>query len=135
MPPVPLDSVHLPEPTINHRFLDELRSTMHGHQICDSRYERVVHTYGKGFRDLQENGGAIKYEGKWDLLGDAAQSGVCRYSTKLTGSYKELSASGSKRKLLSPTCGRVKCFLLFGMTYAIGRVRLPMSDRLLARQT
>src|ERR1700732_2632415 len=78
MPPVPFDSVHLPEPTINHRFLDELRSTMHGHQICDSRYERVVHACGKGFRDLQENGGAIKYEGKWDLLGDAAQSGVCR---------------------------------------------------------
>jgi hypothetical protein len=34
-----------------------------------------------------------------------------------------------------PTCGSVKCFLLFGLADAIGRVRLPMSDRLLARQT
>jgi hypothetical protein len=25
-----------------------------------------------------EEGGAIKYKGKWDLLGDAAQLGVCR---------------------------------------------------------
>src|ERR1700693_1973692 len=52
IPLVPLDSVHLPEPIINHRFLNELRSTMPGHQICDSRHERVVHAYGKGFRDL-----------------------------------------------------------------------------------
>jgi len=52
IPLVPLDSVRLPEPIINHRFLAELRSTMHGHQICDSRHERVVHAYGKGFRDL-----------------------------------------------------------------------------------
>ncbi len=26
----------------------------------------------------QEDGGAIQYKGKWDLLGDAAQLGVCR---------------------------------------------------------
>jgi alkyldihydroxyacetonephosphate synthase len=53
MRPVPaLDTVQLPEPTINPRFLDELRSALHAGQICDSRHERVVHAYGKGFRDL-----------------------------------------------------------------------------------
>src|SRR5215469_10723087 len=52
-PAVPaLDAVQLPEPTINPRFLDELRSSLHAGQICDSRQERVVHAYGKGFRDL-----------------------------------------------------------------------------------
>jgi alkyldihydroxyacetonephosphate synthase len=52
LPPVPLESVHLPEPAINRRFVDQLRSTMDDHQICHSRHERVVHAYGKGFRDL-----------------------------------------------------------------------------------
>jgi alkyldihydroxyacetonephosphate synthase len=50
--PVPLEAVHLREATINRRFLAALRSTMHAHQICDVRLERVVHAYGKGFRDL-----------------------------------------------------------------------------------
>ena len=52
-PAVPaLDALQLPEPTINPRFLDELRSSLRAGQICDSRQERVVHAYGKGFRDL-----------------------------------------------------------------------------------
>jgi alkyldihydroxyacetonephosphate synthase len=50
--PVPLEAVQLPEATINSRFLAELRSALHAGQICDSRLERVVHAYGKGFRDL-----------------------------------------------------------------------------------
>jgi alkyldihydroxyacetonephosphate synthase len=52
MPPVRLEAVHLPEPTINHHFLAALRSTMYAQQICDARLERVIHAYGKGFRDL-----------------------------------------------------------------------------------
>ena len=51
-PPVPLDAVQLPEATVNSRFLAELRSALHAGQVCDTRHERVVHAYGKGFRDL-----------------------------------------------------------------------------------
>jgi len=51
-PPVPLEAVELPEANVNPRFLDELSSLLHAGQICDSRLERVVHAYGKGFRDL-----------------------------------------------------------------------------------
>ena len=51
-PPVPLEAVELPEANVNPRFLDELGSALHAGQICDNRYERVVHAYGKGFRDL-----------------------------------------------------------------------------------
>jgi len=50
--PVPLDAVQLPEATVNPRFLAELGSALHSGQICDSREERVIHAYGKGFRDL-----------------------------------------------------------------------------------
>jgi len=51
-PPVPLEAVQLPEPNINARFLAELGSVLHPGQISDTRFERVVHAYGKGFRDL-----------------------------------------------------------------------------------
>jgi alkyldihydroxyacetonephosphate synthase len=51
-PPVPLDAVKLPEATVNPRFLAELCSALHAAQVCDSRHERVVHAFGKGFRDL-----------------------------------------------------------------------------------
>ena len=51
-PLVPLDDVQLPEAIVNPRFVDELESALRADQIYDSRYERVVHAYGKGFRDL-----------------------------------------------------------------------------------
>ncbi len=51
-PLVPLDDVQLPEAIVNPRFVDELESVLRADQIYDSRYERVVHAYGKGFRDL-----------------------------------------------------------------------------------
>lgn len=51
-PPVPLDTVQLPEANINPRFLAQLRAAVHAGQIYDTRHERVVHAYGKGFRDL-----------------------------------------------------------------------------------
>ncbi|HXN73424.1 MAG TPA: FAD-binding oxidoreductase [Candidatus Acidoferrales bacterium] len=50
--PVSLEEVQLPEAIVNPRFLAELKSTLQAEQVCDSRYERVVHAYGKGFRDL-----------------------------------------------------------------------------------
>jgi alkyldihydroxyacetonephosphate synthase len=52
LPPVPLQAVQLPEAIVNPRFLAELGSALQDGQICDSRHERVVHAYGKGFRDL-----------------------------------------------------------------------------------
>ena len=51
-PPVPLEAVQLPEPAVNTRFSAELKSALRTDQVCDSSYERVVHAYGKGFRDL-----------------------------------------------------------------------------------
>jgi alkyldihydroxyacetonephosphate synthase len=51
-PPLALDAVQLPEAIVNPRFLAELISALETNQVCDSRYERVVHAYGKGFRDL-----------------------------------------------------------------------------------
>ncbi len=51
-PPVPLEAVQLSEAIVNPCFLAELRSALHAGQIYDSREERVIHAYGKGFRDL-----------------------------------------------------------------------------------
>jgi len=51
-PPVALDAVQLPEAIVNPRFLAGLTSALDPNQVCDSRYERVIHAYGKGFRDL-----------------------------------------------------------------------------------
>lgn len=50
--PIPLHAIHLPEQRINNHFYSKLRSFLNPDQICDSRYERIVHAYGKGFRDL-----------------------------------------------------------------------------------
>lgn len=51
-PPLALDAVQLPEAIVNPHFLAELISALDSNQVCDSRYERVIHAYGKGFRDL-----------------------------------------------------------------------------------
>jgi alkyldihydroxyacetonephosphate synthase len=50
--PVPLEAVRLREAIRHEGFLAELRLWMRADQICDSRRERVIHAYGKGFRDL-----------------------------------------------------------------------------------
>jgi alkyldihydroxyacetonephosphate synthase len=51
-PPVALEAVQLPEAMRHEAFLSEVRLSMRADQICDSRRERVIHAYGKGFRDL-----------------------------------------------------------------------------------
>lgn len=51
-PPVTLDELILPELRRNVRFLVLLRDALRTDQIFDSREERVIHAYGKGFRDL-----------------------------------------------------------------------------------
>lgn len=50
--PPSLEAVRLPDATMNSRFLAELKSVLRADQICDSRLDRVIHAYGKGFRDL-----------------------------------------------------------------------------------
>jgi len=47
-----LESVLLPEQRTHSLFLAKVRSVLNPDQICGNRYERVVHAYGKGFRDL-----------------------------------------------------------------------------------
>ena len=47
-----LEAVQLPQPSIDERFLARLRSFLKPNQISDQRKERVIHAYGKGFRDL-----------------------------------------------------------------------------------
>src|SRR5580692_1762508 len=51
-PPVSMEAVQLHDAIRHEGFLAELRLWMRDDQICDSRYERVVHAYGKGLRDL-----------------------------------------------------------------------------------
>src|SRR6202167_144213 len=51
-PPVPIEAARLCEAIRHDGFLSELRLWMRADQICDSRYERLVHAYGKGLRDL-----------------------------------------------------------------------------------
>ncbi|HXY07227.1 MAG TPA: FAD-binding oxidoreductase [Terriglobales bacterium] len=47
-----LEAVQLPQPSIDERFLARLCSFLKPTQISDQRKERVIHAYGKGFRDL-----------------------------------------------------------------------------------
>jgi alkyldihydroxyacetonephosphate synthase len=47
-----LESVELPEFRVDERFLDKLHSFLSPTQITDHLKERVIHAYGKGFRDL-----------------------------------------------------------------------------------
>ena len=47
-----LESIELPEPYSDGPFLSKLRSCLTPSQIVDDTKERVIHSYGKGFRDL-----------------------------------------------------------------------------------
>lgn len=47
-----LDLPDLPEPRVNHRILAKLGSFLNPDQISSQGKERVIHAYGKGFRDL-----------------------------------------------------------------------------------
>src|ERR1700733_10340829 len=49
---VPLEAVSLRDAIRHDGFLADLRGSVRADQICDSRRERVIHAYGKGFRDL-----------------------------------------------------------------------------------
>jgi alkyldihydroxyacetonephosphate synthase len=47
-----LDDIELPDACVDQRFLSKLHSFLAPDQISDDRKERVIHAYGKGFRDL-----------------------------------------------------------------------------------
>ena len=47
-----IEAVQLPEISSDERFVAKLRSFLNPTQISDQRHERVIHAYGKGFRDL-----------------------------------------------------------------------------------
>ncbi|HZC24611.1 MAG TPA: FAD-binding oxidoreductase, partial [Candidatus Binatia bacterium] len=47
-----LDSTELPEARVDEPFLRRLRASLSPEQITDDVKERVIHSYGKGFRDL-----------------------------------------------------------------------------------
>jgi alkyldihydroxyacetonephosphate synthase len=47
-----LDAIDLPEARVDEHFLAKLRSFLAPTQICEGKKERVIHAYGKGFRDL-----------------------------------------------------------------------------------
>jgi alkyldihydroxyacetonephosphate synthase len=49
---VPLEAMRLHDAIRHDGFLADLRRWMRADQICDSPRERVIHAYGKGFRDL-----------------------------------------------------------------------------------
>jgi alkyldihydroxyacetonephosphate synthase len=47
-----MESIELPEPRTDERFLAKLHPSLAPSQITDDAKERVIHAYGKGFRDL-----------------------------------------------------------------------------------
>lgn len=47
-----LDSIELPEARVDEPFLRRLRTSLSRDQITNDVKERVIHSYGKGFRDL-----------------------------------------------------------------------------------
>jgi alkyldihydroxyacetonephosphate synthase len=47
-----VEALELPEACINQRFVAKLHSFLEPTRISDDCKERVVHAYGKGFRDL-----------------------------------------------------------------------------------
>ena len=51
-PPVKERDIVLPELRINDGFLNDIRTYLREDQFISDRHERIVHTYGKSFRDL-----------------------------------------------------------------------------------
>lgn len=50
--PVPLDSIMLPEPILNDAFISKANSILSEDQIRADKQDRLIHAYGKSFRDL-----------------------------------------------------------------------------------
>ena len=51
-PPVKLENIELPQQRLNQHFLKCVRKALRDDQIAMDKVERLVHSYGKSFRDL-----------------------------------------------------------------------------------
>lgn len=51
-PPVEFDDIELPQQNINQKFLRTMTSLLNDYQVKSDKMERLVHSYGKSFRDL-----------------------------------------------------------------------------------
>ncbi len=52
VPPINLDNIVLRAPRVNEDFLAAIKKILKPEQIKDDSYERLIHSYGKSFRDL-----------------------------------------------------------------------------------
>ncbi|MFQ5606232.1 MAG: FAD-binding oxidoreductase, partial [bacterium] len=51
-PPVKFEEIELPEQRVNNKFLNTIKSTLKEDQVKTDKMERLIHAYGKSFRDL-----------------------------------------------------------------------------------
>ncbi|MFQ5677744.1 MAG: FAD-binding oxidoreductase, partial [bacterium] len=51
-PPVKFEDIQLPELRFNDNFLNKIKKRLRAEQIQTSKEERLIHAYGKSFRDL-----------------------------------------------------------------------------------
>ena len=52
IPPVDLEQIALSEPNINPRFSEVVKSVLREDQVNTDKKDRIIHAYGKSFRDL-----------------------------------------------------------------------------------
>jgi len=50
--PVKLDEIDLPEPNINKKFSESVKTFLKEDQVNTDKKDRIIHAYGKSFRDL-----------------------------------------------------------------------------------
>lgn len=51
-PPVPLDQISLPQQIINEEFINSIKGILKHDQVNVDKIDRLIHAYGKSFRDL-----------------------------------------------------------------------------------
>ncbi len=51
-PPVKIEEINLPEQILNNEFIDSLKKIVKADQVKTDKLERIIHAYGKSFRDL-----------------------------------------------------------------------------------
>jgi alkyldihydroxyacetonephosphate synthase len=51
-PPLKFEDVELPQQTLNEKFINYIKSNIDSERVKFDKMERLVHSYGKSFRDL-----------------------------------------------------------------------------------
>jgi alkyldihydroxyacetonephosphate synthase len=51
-PPVKIEDIHLPPQTLNEQFINKVKSFIDSERFRFDKKERLIHSYGKSFRDL-----------------------------------------------------------------------------------